>query len=337
MGNKGFIRTGAEHQGWRTIEPHKDQYHYVDAGDTVYENYLKSAEYGKGNVYNSAKKQKGSYHLTEPGNKDFYSVWRQNRIKLTYLVREGWSSTYTELPQQNKGNIWAGKLFEPEKHPEDKLVFLGWKNKDSNEFMPDEKYRVLKSTVMYAAYDDLRKTSDKKKVTLLSVSLPVGKFGEFAGDYKETVARWAEKYARIGYQKEYGCVLYKVSGEGKTSYATGETYSGYKTKKWYTVLNGLLAGNEIGNLAIDSLELAGTFLGHDIRLEKIGFLHTHPVGRDYEPSDPWDLRMRKLGNFYRQKEFPIAVCHAIDQYIPGTKVKVGQVQGSVDINFNWYK
>ena len=83
----------------------------------------------------------------------------------------------------------------------------------------------------------------------------------------------------------------------------GETYKGFKTTNWYTVINGLGAGLLTSN-AYKALNK--TIIGKVSKVQIVGFAHTHPIGYTNKPSSP-DLMLKQLGWIVNLRIFPIAV------------------------------
>lgn len=101
---------------------------------------------------------------------------------------------------------------------------------------------------------------------------------------------------------EYGAIIYKVRYLFWTYYFMGETYQGFKTTNWYTVINGLGAGF----LTSRALRYIGNWFWPLTSLQMIGFAHTHPVGHSNQLSGP-DVWMKRIGFFVGARVFPIAV------------------------------
>ena len=132
--------------------------------------------------------------------------------------------------------------------------------------------------------------------------LPVGGFGTLYKDYKSAVLAWAAIYAPISNGVEYGAIFYSFRALFWTYYFIGETYKGFKTTNWYTVVNGLGAGYFMGR----GLEWAFSFYWPFASLQIIGFVHTHPLGHTNKPSGP-DKWLKGIGFFVGGKVFPIVV------------------------------
>ena len=82
----------------------------------------------------------------------------------------------------------------------------------------------------------------------------------------------------------------------------GETYKGFKTTNWYTVINGLGEGffTSIGK------RFACSHFWPVVSLTIVGFAHTHPIKHKNIPSGP-DIWMKRLGWVVGLGIFPIAV------------------------------
>ncbi|MDR2736913.1 MAG: STM4011 family radical SAM protein [Gracilibacteraceae bacterium] len=107
-------------------------------------------------------------------------------------------------------------------------------------------------------------------------------------DYSCVIENWLREYAPLSDNKEYGTVLFRRNG----TYFCGRTYQGFRTKKWWTVINGLVLGYIMKPRLLD---------------RPIGFLHTHPHQGNVEPSSP-DYLMAKLGPIFGLKIFAIGRC-----------------------------
>ena len=131
---------------------------------------------------------------------------------------------------------------------------------------------------------------------------PVGYSDYFYKDYKTSVSKWAAKYAPMGNDVEYGAIIYRFRVLFWKWYFMGETYKGFKTTNWYTVINGLGAGflTSIGK------RFAGNRFWPIAGLTIVGFAHTHPIGHSNKPSGP-DIWMKRLGWIVSLRIFPIAV------------------------------
>ena len=131
---------------------------------------------------------------------------------------------------------------------------------------------------------------------------PVGYSDYFYKDYKTSVSKWAAKYAPMGNDVEYGAIIYRFRVLFWKWYFMGETYKGFKTTNWYTVINGLGAGflTSIGK------RFAGNHFWPIAGLTIVGFAHTHPIGHSNKPSGP-DIWMKRLGWIVSLRIFPIAV------------------------------
>jgi len=134
--------------------------------------------------------------------------------------------------------------------------------------------------------------------------LPVGGFGSFYKNYKSAVSAWAKKYAPKSDGVEYGAIIYKIRVMWKSYYFMGETYKGFETQNWYTVINGLGAGYLVGR----ATKRAVNFFWPISSLTMIGFAHTHPLqpGHTNQPSGP-DVWMKRGGFFANMRIFPIAI------------------------------
>jgi RHS repeat-associated protein len=130
---------------------------------------------------------------------------------------------------------------------------------------------------------------------------PVGGFGSFYSSYDSAVNAWASYYAPKSRDVEYGAMIYRFRVLFRTYYFMGETYQGFKTQNWYTVINGLGAGF----LTSRGLIVAGLHYWPITNLQLIGFAHTHPLGTSPMPSGP-DIWMKRLGFFVGLWVFPIA-------------------------------
>ncbi len=124
----------------------------------------------------------------------------------------------------------------------------------------------------------------------------------FYDTYNSAVAEWASQYAPMSNGVEYGAIIYEIGLGFGTYYFMGETYKGFQTKNWYTVVNGLIAGGSIGLVA----EKVAAFWSVDLKM--MGFAHTHPVGslNGNNPSGP-DEKMKDIGAFFGYGLFPIAI------------------------------
>ena len=100
---------------------------------------------------------------------------------------------------------------------------------------------------------------------------------------------------------EYGAIIYRVRVLWFTWYFMGETYKGFKTEHWYTVINGLGAGflTSIGTRWVGNRfwPIAGITI--------VGFAHTHPIGHSNFPSDP-DKLLKRVSWIVGLGIFPIA-------------------------------
>ena len=134
------------------------------------------------------------------------------------------------------------------------------------------------------------------------ITYPTPRLGAFYSSYQAAVKAWAKKYAPLSKGVEYGAIIYKFRVLSITYYFIGETYKGFKTTNWYTVINGLGAGYLMGVARMNVVNILWPFT----RLQIIGFVHTHPIGHNNQPSDP-DLMMKNIGWFVGAKIFPIAV------------------------------
>jgi len=132
--------------------------------------------------------------------------------------------------------------------------------------------------------------------------LPVGTPGYFFKDYKSSVLNWANKYAPMSNGVEYGAIIYRFRVLFFTWYFMGETYKGFKTQNWYTVINGLGAGFLVSVVARQAARAFCPIASLTI----VGFAHTHPMGHSNSPSGP-DVWMKRLGWIVSLIIFPIAV------------------------------
>jgi len=134
-------------------------------------------------------------------------------------------------------------------------------------------------------------------------TLKISSSSMFCSSYKEAVERWAATYAPKSDGIEYGCTIYHLKVLERDFYFTGETYKGFNTKNWHTVINGLGAGNLTGA----GMKIVVNRFSPITKLNIIGFAHTHPVKsrNGTEPSEP-DKLMKRIGFFVGQKVFPIA-------------------------------
>ena len=129
---------------------------------------------------------------------------------------------------------------------------------------------------------------------------PVASCGSFYDSYKVAVAIWSYKYAKMSNGVEYGAIIYKFRIGFRTRYFMGETYKGFKTTNWYTIINGLGVGYLRGRVRC---KVSTKYFSS---LKMIGFAHTHPIGNTNKPSGP-DKIMKKIGFFVGLKKFPIAI------------------------------
>jgi hypothetical protein len=134
----------------------------------------------------------------------------------------------------------------------------------------------------------------------------------FYNTHQSAVAEWASQYAPMSDDVEYGAMIYRTGLGFGTYYFMGETYKGFKTKNWYTVVNGLIAGASVGVVAKKVAAFSS------VNLEMMGFAHTHPIGHTNTPSGP-DVTMKDIGAFLGYGLFPIAVYN--------------RVTGTVSINY----
>jgi len=135
--------------------------------------------------------------------------------------------------------------------------------------------------------------------------LPVGGPDYFYSSYNTSVSKWANKYAPISNGVEYGAIIYRVKALWFTWFFMGETYKGFKTQNWYTVINGLGAGYLTSAVA----RAISTVISRSyttFKLQIVGFAHTHPVNHSNSPSGP-DVWMKRLGWIVSLRIFPIAV------------------------------
>ncbi|MCL1790258.1 MAG: hypothetical protein FWG40_02690 [Peptococcaceae bacterium] len=96
-----------------------------------------------------------------------------------------------------------------------------------------------------------------------------------AKNYHTVIETWIKEYAPKSDNIEYGAVLFRRGSE----YFFGKAYQGFKTKNWWTVVNGLV----LGYLKKPS-----------ITDKPVGFVHTHPHQGNAVPSGP-DFTMAKYG------------------------------------------
>ena len=134
--------------------------------------------------------------------------------------------------------------------------------------------------------------------------LPVGGFSTPSSNHTTVVTNWGNTYAPKSNEVEYGSIIYEASSLGITTYFMGETYQGYQTENWYTVINGLGAGLVTGS----AISAASNLTPVNIRVA--GFAHTHPIGHTNAPSGP-DIWMKRIGNIIGIKIFPIAVYDSV--------------------------
>ena len=92
-----------------------------------------------------------------------------------------------------------------------------------------------------------------------------------------------------------------------TAFFMGETYKGFKTQNWYTVINGLGAGyltSAVARAISTVISISRSYT--TFKLQIVGFAHTHPVNHSNSPSGP-DVWMKRLGWIVSLRIFPIAV------------------------------
>ena len=131
---------------------------------------------------------------------------------------------------------------------------------------------------------------------------PVSSLGYLYKDYEKSVSEWAKKYAPLSDKVEFGAMIYRIRVVFWTWYFMGETYKGFRTPNWYTVINGL----GFGYLSSMGLKYIGNIFWPIASLYLVGFAHTHPIGLDNYPSGP-DIWLKRLGWIAGIIILPIAV------------------------------
>jgi len=130
----------------------------------------------------------------------------------------------------------------------------------------------------------------------------VARSGSFHRSYQAAVTAWANRWAPQSHGVEFGAIIYRFRIGWITRFFVGETYRGFRTQNWYTVINGLGAGL----LTAVARQYVLRFFWPLASLQIIGFAHTHPVNSDNLPSGP-DVWLKRLGWIVSLRVFPIAV------------------------------
>ena len=111
-------------------------------------------------------------------------------------------------------------------------------NADAPEMLSLSAFNHIGANLFAYSYNNPTLNSDESGYGVLPVGLP----GYFYKNYKTSVSKWAEKYAPMSKDVEYGAIIYRFRVLFLIWYFIGETYKGFETYKWYTVIKRIKCG-----------------------------------------------------------------------------------------------